>query len=49
MNLFGEYRFRDGWSLFARINNLLDKDYELIRGFATPGFNVFAGVRYAVR
>ncbi len=49
VNLFGEYRFRDGWSLFARINNLLDKDYELIRGFATPGFNVFAGVRYAVR
>ncbi len=47
VNLFGEYRIGEGWSLFARVNNLLDKDYELVRGFATPGFNVFAGVRYA--
>jgi vitamin B12 transporter len=47
VNLFGEVRLERGWSLFARINNLLDKDYQLIQGFATPGFNVFAGVRYA--
>src|SRR3990172_8657401 len=47
VNLFGEYRVAAGWSLFARINNLLDEDYELVQGFATPGFNVFAGVRYA--
>jgi vitamin B12 transporter len=49
VNLFGEYRLGEGWALFARINNLLDKDYELVRGFATPGFNVFAGVRYAAK
>jgi vitamin B12 transporter len=49
VNLFGEYRFGGGWSLFGRINNLLDKDYQLVQGFATPGFNVFAGVRYASR
>jgi vitamin B12 transporter len=47
VNLFGEYRVAAGWSLFARINNLLDEDYQLVQGFATPGFNVFAGVRYA--
>ena len=49
VNLFGEYRLAEGWSLFARVNNLLDEDYQLVRGFATPGFNVFAGVRYAPR
>jgi vitamin B12 transporter len=49
VNLFGEYRLADAWTLFARINNLFDKDYELVRTFATPGFNVFAGVRYAPR
>ncbi|MGH8681755.1 MAG: TonB-dependent receptor domain-containing protein [Burkholderiales bacterium] len=47
VNLFGEYRVAAGWSIFARVNNLLNEDYQLVRGFATPGFNVFAGVRYA--
>jgi vitamin B12 transporter len=49
VNLFGEYRIANDWSLFARVNNLFDKDYQLVQGFATPGFNVFAGVRYAPR
>jgi vitamin B12 transporter len=49
VNVFGEYRLAAGWTLFARVNNLLDKDYQLVRGFATPGFNVFAGIRYAPR
>jgi len=49
VNLFGEYRIGNDWSLFARVNNLFDKDYQLVQGFATPGFNVFAGVRYAPR
>jgi len=47
VNLFGEYRLGNDWSVFARVNNLLNEDYELVKGFATPGFNVFAGVRYA--
>lgn len=45
-NLFGEYRITGAWSLFARMNNLFDKDYELAQGFNTPGFNAFVGVRY---
>ncbi len=49
VNLFGEYRVERDWTLFARVNNLFDRNYQLVRGFATPGFNVFAGVRYAPR
>jgi vitamin B12 transporter len=49
VNLFGEVRLASDWSLFARVNNLFDKNYQLVQGFATPGFNVFAGVRYAPR
>ncbi len=49
VNFFGEYRLGNDWSLFARVNNLFDENYQLARGFATPGFNVFAGVRYAPR
>ena len=49
VNLFGEVRLASDWSLFARVNNLFDKNYQLVQGFATPGFNVFVGVRYAAR
>ncbi|MGH8049714.1 MAG: TonB-dependent receptor domain-containing protein [Arenimonas sp.] len=31
------YQFGDGWNLEARIENLGDKDYELIPGYNTPG------------
>ncbi|MCC6867239.1 MAG: TonB-dependent receptor [Burkholderiales bacterium] len=35
-----------GWSLFARGNNVFDKNYELAAGYATGGAQFFAGVRY---
>lgn len=46
-NLYGAYRFSGDWSVFARVNNLFDRDYELAADFATPGLNAFLGVRYA--
>jgi vitamin B12 transporter len=46
-NLYGAYRFAKDWSAFARINNLFDKNYELVGDFGTPGFNAFVGIRYA--
>lgn len=46
-NLYGAYRFSVDWSVFARVNNLFDRDYELAADFATPGLNAFLGVRYA--
>jgi outer membrane cobalamin receptor len=33
--------------LEGRLENLFDKDYELIEGFNTPGRSVFVSVRYA--
>lgn len=32
-------------ALTARVDNLFDKDYENVYGFASPGRGVFAGVR----
>lgn len=49
VNTFASYRFAPGWSVVARINNLLDKDYELARTFETTGFNAFVAVRYEPR
>jgi len=47
VNLFAEQRLDRGWTLFARANNVFDKNYETIRDFGTAGANLFVGVRYA--
>ncbi|WP_230976314.1 TonB-dependent receptor domain-containing protein [Pseudothauera nasutitermitis] len=43
------YRVARDWRIEARADNLLDKDYELARGYRTPGRSAFVGVRYAPR
>lgn len=49
LNLYTSYDFAPSWSLFGRWNNVLDKDYELAKNYATAGSNVFVGVRYAMK
>ena len=46
LNLYGSYDFARNWAVFGRWNNVFDKDYELARNYATPGSNLFIGVRY---
>jgi vitamin B12 transporter len=36
----------DGWRLEARWNNVFDRDYELAKGYATPGSNLFVAVSW---
>jgi vitamin B12 transporter len=43
------YRLATDWRLEARADNILDKRYELARGYRTPGRTVFVGLRYAPR
>jgi vitamin B12 transporter len=45
VNLAAEYSVNKGVTLFARIDNLLDRRYESPTGFQRPGFGVFGGVR----
>ena len=47
VNLRANYRVSQDWSVFARANNVFDKQYVLDNGYATPGTNVFVGARYA--
>ena len=49
LNLVANYTFSRDWSAYARWNNVLDKTYRLTNGYATPGSNVFVGVRYGFR
>ena len=46
MNLRAQYKLNKEWSVFARANNIFDKRYVLVDGFATPGISLFAGIRY---
>jgi outer membrane receptor protein involved in Fe transport len=43
----------DSWSLFARVDNLFDKKYELARSstsdFASLGRSVFVGARFVMK
>ena len=46
LNLYGSYKPSRDWSVFARANNILDKDYATALGYETASANVFLGVRY---
>jgi vitamin B12 transporter len=45
VNLAANYAFRDDVTLFARIDNLFNKQYEDPAGFLRPGLGIFGGVR----
>lgn len=45
LNLHGRYELTPELALAARWNNVFDKDYELARGFNTPGSNVVCELR----
>jgi vitamin B12 transporter len=45
INLSGNYRLNKNLSFFARVDNLLDKDYEEAGGYSTPGLSLFGGLR----
>ena len=45
-NLSASYRIDREWSLFARVNNVFDKKYELVNDYGTAGVNALVGLRY---
>lgn len=49
VNLHASYDFAPNWSLYGRWDNVFDKNYELVKGYATPGSSLFVGVRYGLR
>jgi len=46
LNLSGSYRVSENIEAFARVDNLLDEDYETAAGYNTPGISAFAGVKF---
>lgn len=45
-NIKGMYQFNQQWSAEAGVNNLLDKNYELIEGYPMEGRNLFANATW---
>ena len=39
-----EYTLNDNWTLFGRIENLFNVQYEDPAGFLRPGFGIYGGV-----
>ncbi|MEW6570143.1 MAG: TonB-dependent receptor [Nitrospirota bacterium] len=48
IDVSGNYKISKKISLFARIDNLLDEEYEESGSFGTPGFSVFGGVKVTI-
>lgn len=44
VNIAGSHRLTDNVKLTARVNNLLDTDYEPANGFVAPGVEALAGI-----
>lgn len=49
VDAYVHYRLAQDWRVEMRANNIFDKQYELAKGYATPGASYFVGVRYAPR
>ena len=49
VNFTAEWAVARGVTLFARADNVFDKNYELAAGYATGGATLFAGVRAVMR
>ena len=45
LNLTLSYDVSPGVQPFLRINNLLDEKYEMIKGYGTPGFSIYGGIK----
>ena len=49
LNLTAGYTVTKDWSVHARWNNVLDREYELVQFFNTPRSNLFVWLAYQSR
>ena len=45
LNLAASYRLTDTWSVFGRIDNVFDENYQSPEGFLRPGIGAIAGLK----
>lgn len=45
VNLSGDYKISKWLTVFARVDNLFNKQYEEAGSYKTPGFSIYGGVK----
>lgn len=45
VNLAASYELTKNFQIFGRVENLLDKEYEEVKGYGTPGISFFGGIK----
>jgi vitamin B12 transporter len=45
LNAAGFFEVIKSLKIFLRLDNILNSDYETIKGFGTPGFSVYGGIK----
>ena len=48
VHLAASYELSRGITIFSRVDNLFDRDYEEIQGFGTEGISGYLGVKAAI-
>ncbi|MFZ6747796.1 TonB-dependent receptor domain-containing protein [Undibacterium sp. Ren11W] len=49
LNLYATYDVAANWTVLARFNNALNKDYETAKNYATAASNIYVGVSYGFK
>ena len=44
LNAAVSFNFASSFQIFCRLDNIFNKEYEMIKGYGTPGFSVYGGV-----
>lgn len=46
INSSASYEMPHGFTISLRLENILNQEYELVKGYGTPGFSIYAGLEY---
>jgi vitamin B12 transporter len=47
-NLAASYDITKNVQVFGRVENLFNKEYEEVKGYGTPGFSIFGGIKLSI-
>jgi len=46
LNAAASFNFTSNLQIFCRLDNIFNEEYEMVKGYGTPGFSVYGGVNF---
>jgi len=46
LNAAVSFNFASSFQIFCRLDNIFNEEYEMVKGYGTPGFSVYGGVNF---